>query len=442
MKTHTLKFRALTLLAALTLDLKQSWRSIAHRAWARQLAVGAAIVFVLTASQVLQAQTYKVIYNFTGGQDGGSPLAGLTMDKAGNLYGTAYGWGTHGFGTVYQLKLKNGNGTLNPLYSFAGGSDGTNPAARVIFGRDGALYGTTFLGGGGAGEGTVFKVRPSPSACKTALCPWTETHLYSFTFVGGSGPLGDLLFDQAGNIYGTTIAGGENDNGIVYELTPTGNSWTESVLHYFDGTDGAGPQTGLIFDSSGNLYSTTQSGGANGYGTAFQMTYSAGTGWTESLLYSFGYGSDGGYPYTGLIFDRSGNLYSATSDGGAGGGGVVFELTSGAGGTWTFTPLYSFTGTAGNKCGPDDLSMDSAGDLYGATFCDGAYGYGNVFELIQSNGGWTYKDLYDFTGGTDGANPVSNVLIHSNGKLYGTASIGGSSGNCSGGCGVVWEITP
>ena len=305
-----------------------------------------AIAFMLTvvATQPARAQTYTVLHNFTGGGDGFYPKAGVTLDQAGSLYGTADGFESYGYGTVYKLTHQGSNWSLNPLYEFTGGSDGANPEARVIFGPNGTLYGTTYAGGTYNG-GTVFNLRPYPAVCKTALCPWAETVLYPFSR-GADGYYpspADLIFDQAGNIYGTTIA--PSGNGVVYELTPSGGGWTESVLHSFSGyPDGAGPFGGVILDNAGNLYGTTESGGTgSGQGTVFELTYSMGSGWSESILYSFQGGSDGGVPLVGLIFDPLGNLYGATSDGGSGGGGTVFKLTP-SGGSWTFSLVYSFTG--------------------------------------------------------------------------------------------------
>jgi len=391
------------------------------------------LLFITLTAQPAQAQTFNVIHTFTGAKDGGFPSAGLTLDKGGNLYGTASGGGT-GYGTVYQLKHKGSNLVFNPLYSFAGGTDGNGPAARVMFGPNGTLYGTTV--GGGNGYGTIFNLRPSPRACTTALCPWTETVLYRFTEGAGGWPVGDLVFDQAGNIYGTTYLPG----GVVYELTPSGGGWTESVLYSFSGSDGQSPESGLIFDSAGNLYGTTYAGGLSGVGTVFEMS-PLGGGWTEKVLYSFQGGSDGAAPFAGLIFDPSGNLYGATSNGGQGGGGTVFKLTP-SGGSWTYSLIYSFAGNKYNYCGPlGTLVMDGVGNLYGTTYCDGAYGLGNVFKLTPSGNSWTYTSLHDFTFGSDGGAPICNVVFDANGNLYGTTRYGGDNQDC-GPCGVVWEITP
>jgi uncharacterized repeat protein (TIGR03803 family) len=176
-------------------------------------------------------------------------------------------------------------------------------------------------------------------------------------------------------------------------------------------------------------------------GTVFQLTLSM-SGWTENVLYSFQGGSDGSLPDGGLLFDQSGNLYGTTSDYGSGGGGTAFELTP-SNGSWTLNAVYGFSGTSGNGCGPKGaLLMDGAGSLYGTTYCDGANNAGSVFKLTYSGGSWTYTSLYDFIGGSDGGYPISNVVSDANGNLYGTTSAGGTGSACSGGCGVVWEITP
>jgi len=386
-----------------------------------------------------QAQSYSVIYNFTRGTDGAFPEAGLTMDKAGNLYGTAYQGGSTDRGTVFKLVRKASGWVLSPLYSFTGRTDGGAPIARVVFGPDGSLFGTTEFGGRncGSGCGTVFNLKPPPFACKTALCPWTETVIYSFSgFTDGANPgYGDLTFDPAGNIYGTTYFGGNNAQGVVYELAHSGSSWSESAIYLFTGgQDGANPYSSVVFDQVGNFYGTAFGGGA-GHGTVFQLTPS-GSGWSENTLYTFQDTNDGGTPFGGLVFDSAGNLYGTTSTGGSGGGGTVYELAS-SGGGWTFDVIGSFAGTAylpGPYC---SLTMDAAGNLYGTTLKDGSHSAGSVFKLTPSGSGWTLTDLYDFTGGQDGGLPYGSVLIDSNGNLYGTASQGGADGY-----GVVWEITP
>ena len=416
-------------------------RTIARAATA---ALAIATVFALTVvlTQSAQPQTLKVLHSFTGGGDGASPGAGVTMDQAGNLFGTTASGGIDDNGTVFRLSKRGSGWVLNPLYLFLGGSDGATPYARVVFGPDGSLYGTTYDGGGdgcsGYGCGTVFSLKPPATACKTALCPWTETVLYRFT--GGSDGAkpegGDLILDQAGNIYGTAGIGGYQDGGcsnlggcgVVFELTPSNGGWTEKILYSFSGgSDGAQPYAGL-FDQSGNLYGTTLLGGSSGDGTVFQLTPS-GSGWTENVLYTFQDGNDGAFPDGGLIFDQSGNLYGTTLFDGKDGGGTVFKLTP-SNGSWTYSLVYSFTGSEGPAA---NLAMDGAGNLYGTTYLDGAYGQGSVFKLTRSGGSWTYTSLHDFTGGGDDGQPVSNVTFDANGNLYGTSYLA---------YGVVWEITP
>jgi len=413
-------------------------------------ALGLAIMLALTVVLVpsAQAQTFTVLHSFTCCEEGYLPFAGVTMDRAGNLYGTTMFGGDRSqcCGTVFKLTHK----VLTKLSSLEG-SYGDAPVARVIFGPDGSLYGTSLYGGSrdycdsGDGCGTVFRVSPPPTPCKTAVCGgWNTTRLYTFTGAsdGGEPGYGDVVFDGAGNLYGTTITGGVgNCNspsetcGVVYKLTPSNGGWTESVLYSFKGgSDGGNPYAGVIFDAAGNLYGTTALGGQYGNGTVYQLTPS-GSGWVENILYAFHGGDDGVNPTGGLIFDQSGNLYGTTSAGGPGGGGTVFMLKP-SNGNWTFSVAASFTGS-GSAPGPSDsLIMDAAGDLYGTTASDGAYLTGSVFKLTPSHGGWTETDLYSFTCDT-GCYPHGSVLLDAKGNLYGTAELGGAGSG-----GIVWEIAP
>jgi uncharacterized repeat protein (TIGR03803 family) len=411
------------------------------------------VVFALTVvvTQAAQAQTFSVIHDFTYAQ-GGNSYGRLIMDRAGNLYGTASGDGSLGYGMVFKMAHARSGWVLAPLYSFQGGGDGAYPVGSLTFGPDGSLYGTTSQGGGSYcsgyhGCGTVFKLSPPPTACKTALCPWVETVLYSFTGGSdGSFPTGAVIFDPSGNIYGTAYYGGQSRQGcdegrcgVVFKLTPSGSGWTETAIHSFSGApDGANPSRELIFDGADNLYGTTYYGGydaglcPSGCGTVFQLTPS-GAGWTENILYNFTGQNDGADPFCGLIFDRSGNLYGSTlfsqnfNDAGA-----VFALTP-SNGTWTFTLLHTL-----DTLGPQDtLAMDAAGNLYGAATGRREYTPGLVFKLTASNGAWIYNTLHNFTFGSDGGNPFGSVVLDAAGDLYGTTWNGGAYGQ-----GVVWEITP
>jgi uncharacterized repeat protein (TIGR03803 family) len=395
------------------------------------VAVSAVAILLIALATQAQAQTFTVLHNFTGGGDGSAPYAGLSMDRAGNLYGTT----SAGNSSVFRMSNSGSSWILTSLYTFKGGSDGAVPYSRVIIGPDGSLYGTTTVGGTGCspnGCGTVYRLRPPASACKTALCPWTKTALYRFTgSTDGSSPsIGDLLLDQAGNLYGTTTAGGADGQGVVFKLTPSGGGWTESVLWSFTGgSDGSDPQSGVIFDDAGNLYGTTYIAGKGGEGTVYQLSPS-GSGWTENTLYSFTGGNDGSNPIGGVAMDAQGNLYGTTVFGGSSGGGTVYELTP-SNGTWTFTLLQGFTGYEGPY---DTPTLDAEGNVLGTSSFTG--GNGQVFKLTPSNGGWTYNVLHNFTG-NDGYVPAGNVILDSNGILYGTTLDGGADGK-----GVVFEITP
>ncbi len=252
---------------------------------------------------------------------------------------------------------------------------------------------------------------------------------------------GDLIFDRVGNIYGTTQVGGTlclSDYpygcGVVYELTPSSGGWTESILHRFTGgSDGYWPMAGVTLDQAGNLSGTTTAGGGQFGGVVYQLSPS-GSGWSEGILHSFS-GGDGTNLIGGVILDPSENLYGATTQFGPGDGGTVYKLSP----SWGLTILYSFGQFTGGSSA--SLLMDAAGNLYGTT--SGQYGGGgSVFKLTRSGLGYTYTSLHDFTKGSDGGNPQGVVIMDSSGNLYGTASQGGSHNCVPIGCGVVWEITP
>jgi len=396
-------------------------------AWKLTAAAALSIAVAFASAAPANAVTFTVLHTFTGGSDGANPLAGLTIDRSGNLYGTAENGGV-GYGTAFELKHRGSGYAFEVLYSFASGTDGAAPAARVMPGPQGRLYGTASQGGGGGG--TVFDLGRSKRD------PRKERSLYRFVGSGnGYQPSsGDLAFDANGGIYGTTTDGGAYGGGTVFRLTRSHGGWTETILHSFGGIgDGTNPVAGVVFDGAGNLYGTTSAGGASGNGTVFEVTPS-GSGWTENILHSFAAAADGSVPYAGLTFDGAGNLYGAATDGGTNGGGTIFALTPSSGG-WAFNVVYSVPGWG--ISGPFRTPLvDANGDVFGTTHCDGAYSSGSVFELTRSGSVWTYTSLHDFTGGSDGQYVFANPVFDAHGNIYGTTQVGGS------GYGVVWEVSP
>lgn len=420
------------------------------------LAAALAVLLVSTVFGVgtAQAQTFNVIYAFTGGTDGAGPLMGVTLDRSGNLYGTTGYGGTTGNGTVFRLSNTNSGWVVTPLYEFQGGSDGSTSNSSISIGRDGALYGATLYGGGAANCGTVFKLQPSPMATASASGYWNETILHSFTgnMTDGCYPGSNLTWDQAGNFYGTTQIGGANgyNNGFqgygtIYKLAPSGSGWTESILYSFLGGDqGNYPlYSPIVFDNAGNIYGTVNGGGyfggaceVIGCGLVYQLTNSGGN-WTETVLHAFQDGEDGEFPNSGVILDSSGNLYGGAGTGGSGLGGTIFQLTPSSGG-WNLNVLVSLQQSSGGAQGVESpLTFDSQGNLYGVTNDEGPYSLGTLFKLTYTSSGWIYTDLHDFTGGNDGALPVGPVVFDSQGNLYAVAILGGSHG-----AGVVFQVTP
>ncbi|MFZ0311873.1 MAG: choice-of-anchor tandem repeat GloVer-containing protein [Candidatus Korobacteraceae bacterium] len=415
------------------------------------VAATAIATLLLVAATPAQAQTFTVLHNFTGALDGKFPNTGLTMDSAGNLYGTtAYGGfygndclgagGNTGCGTIFKLVHKSAGWVFNPLYQFLGDStgDGASPLGRVIFGPDGALYGTAAYGGlqtsGCNGCGTVFKLTPPPQVCRGVLCSWDETQLYAFSGGDGAFPMGEIAFDAAGNLYGATQSGGPGGyQGTAFELTPAHGTWTRTLLHDFGDAGGTQPMGGVQLDHAGNVYGTAFFGGDGQEGTVFQLVPS-GSGWTLHVITYFTLSSGGDNPAAGVILDQAGNLYGATSNGQP--NPVAFEISPFDGG-WTYNTLYTWANFFGGGGPVASLVMDSAGNLYGTTSFAGAYSEGSVFELTPANGSWIYTDLHDFTGGSDGGYPKSNIVLDASGNLYGTASQGGQYSD-----GVIFEITP
>jgi len=370
-----------------------------------------------------RASTLTVLHNFTGA-DGANPVDGLMAGAGGVFYGTASSGGTFGAGALFKIGIA---GKQTVLHSFSGGADGANPNGGVIQNASHVLFGTT-TAGGASGNGTVYSVTGT-----------AETVLYSFAggATDGANPQAGLVMDAKGNLYGTTYGGGASGNGTVFELVApatAGGAWTEKLLYSFaGGTDGAAPVSRVNFDKAGNLYGTTSQGGAS-YGTIYQLQPTASGPWKEVILHSFQNGTDGYTPYAGLAADGAGNFYGAATAGGTNGGGTVFKLTPGAGG-YSFSVLGSVPGW-GVSGSFRDVLVASKTLIYATTHCDGASSAGSIYKLSYAAGAWTYTVLYNFTGGSDGQYSISNLVLKG-GKLYGTTIGGGANG-----AGTVYAFTP
>jgi uncharacterized repeat protein (TIGR03803 family) len=322
------------------------------------------------------------------------------------------------------------------IHSFNGASGGGDPAGAFAGDAAGDLYGTTVVGGAD-GCGTVFELPASRNATRT------EKVLYNFTCGDdGKNPYGGVTFDESGFLFGTTAAGGSGGMcagdgcGVVYELSPAG----ETVLHAFKGgKDGYGPGGGVVFDAFGHLYGTTPDGGADSEGTVYELSFSN-SAWHERVIHAFTGGSDGAVGSLGsLLVDASGDLFGVTEEGGAHGAGVVFEMSPQAGGAWSYRTLYAFKGEPDAGFPYGGLIAGRDGNLFGTTYYGGAHGAGTVFELhAEPMGNWEEKVLYSFGGGRDGGNPTSTLAFDTLRDLVGTTSNGGST--C--GCGVVFSLDP
>jgi len=447
------------------------------RLWrAASNAVALAAVLLAVGPSRMEAATEKVLYTFvdTSTNENGGPISGLASDALGNLYGTTFGTGacSVGCGEVFKLtKESDGSFSLSVLYSFQGSiaGDGENPYGAPILDSAGNIYGTTTAGGNGSG--IVYKLAPAGNGT------YKETVLHVFGASGtkdGTSPYSTLAFDSHGNLYGTTNQGGGGEGGTfclngcgtVFKLSPNANgTWKETVIHSFPGTrgstDGQNPHGGVVFDSEGNLWGTTQTGGnmhacvqfgdPTGCGTVFELTPQANGTWKETTLFEFAGESTGFNPWDGLVIDNAGNLYGMTTNGG-GGNGAVFQLTPKAGGGVTESIIHPFTvcnGTCPDGANPfNGLTIDNSGNLYGTVDLGGdgggVPGHGVVFQLVPTSADtWQENILYAFTGGADGAMPLDDrVVVDAAGNVFGTTFNGGQTGICPAGCGVVFQITP
>lgn len=385
---------------------------------------------ILGSHPNLFGQTERVLYTFTGGNDGSRPFGSLVADSAGSLYGATAEGGTGSGGVVFKLTRSGGGWVETVLHDFAGGSDGFEPLSPLVLDAAGNVYGATAYGGTAAG-GTIFEISPSGDG-------WTETVLFSLGESGATDPIAGLAADAAGNLFGTTSTS-STGFGAVFELSPsTGGGWSFSILHIFAGSkDGAYPYGTVILDPSGNLYGTTELGGLD-WGTVYEITRTS-SGWNHSVIYGFRAGKDGEAPFGNLTFSPTGHLYGTTIEGGTAGQGTAFELTPSPSGKWSERVIHSFGTYVGDSLGPaGSLVMDGRGNLYGATAWGGAFNNGAVFELRPTGTNWHEKLLYSFLRPSEGdAREIDNVILDSVGDLYGVAtSIGAKSS------GIVFEVVP
>jgi len=394
---------------------------------------------VLSCALPAPATTFKVLYSFAMQTDGKLPSWTVAVDKTGNIFGTTFQGGDSNAGVAYELSPQpDGTWTETVIHSFSF-ADGEPPVSGVILDESGNVYGAT-PAGGPTGTGTIFQIAPSGG-------DWV------FTLLHDSGSAG-LVFDTKGNLYGA-IGPGKYQAGAVGELSPGPDGWTYTVLYSFCSqpqcSDGDSPEAPLLFDAAGNLYGTASSGGdfefcvadTYGCGVAFQLKLNRDGSWTYHLLHAFATDlSDGETPTGALAIDRSGSLYGTTIAGGPTGGGTVYQLIpSSVGQGWREAILYTFPNCVKGCTPTSGLAMDKAGNLYGAAgggnmLCAGSNYCGVVYELSPEGGNkWKYTVLHKFSG-TDGYGPLG-VTVGSDGNLYGTTLRGGKDN-----LGVVFEITP
>jgi uncharacterized repeat protein (TIGR03803 family) len=368
------------------------------------------------------ATNYRVLHDF-GAAAGTS--SGLIADAAGNLYGVTTG-------AVYELSPVGSYWTYQLIHTLPGGP-GVFAAGNLVLDAAGNLYGATW-DGGSSNCGFVYQLSPGSGGS------WTFSTVHTFNCIDGAGASYTMAIDASGNLFGGTSNGGSNAEGVAYELSPaSGGTWTYTVLHEFSTPEGNGPQTGLIFDASGNLYGGNEAG-------IFKLTPNGDGTWTESTAYKFT-SADGLNPLGDLTFDAAGNLYGTNQAGGQYSSGTAFKLTPDGSGGWTSTVIHAF-----NSKSPYDgyypeggLVLDPAGNVYGtATFGGGTNIFGVVFKLGLVSGHWSEQILHRFTGAgnSDGAYPGHSLRLDSSGHLLGvTGSGGNASCGAPSGCGTVFELS-
>ena len=404
------------------------------------------IVFFAATSAAQQ----RILHSFNG-NDGLAPIGNLSGDPSDKLYGAAVQGGNSGCrddtcGTIFELKRRDDghHWGFKVIHKFEPVPDGNDPAGGMALDSAGRLYGVTASGGTGTGHdctifpnvdvgcGTIFELDP------TGEGKWKETILHNFTEDGvdGSDPNAGPILDSHGNLFGTTYEGGLYIGGTVWELSPGASGWTYKILYNFGAPgDASGPfLSRLALDADGNIYGTTYVGGAKDKGTVFKLTPAADGTWTETILHSFGFGTDAEFPYAGVTLDAAGNIYGTAHLGGGGGGqGIVYQLVPALDGTWTENILHVFAGSDGADP-QSTVTLDSDGNLYGTTVEGGAKFRGVVYKLSpQADGSWTEQTLLNFNG-ANGEGYNGSVVLDRHGNVYGTALDGPNSS------GLIYEL--
>jgi uncharacterized repeat protein (TIGR03803 family) len=403
------------------------------------------------ASGSQTARHYSVLYTFgTVLGDGQAPNGQLIADAQGTLYGSTRLGGAANHGSVFNLRTTGHGVTESVLYNFKGGADGGEPLAGLLPGPNGVFFGTASGGGiriklcgyDHVGCGVVYELVPSGGKYK-------ERVIYTFSGPDGAHPVAELIADSAGRLFGTTRQGGAG-YGVVFQLTPAGGQYVESILYAFRGIgDGANPASRLTVDAQGNLIGTTENGGImcyglGGCGLVYKIVHQ-GSSYQEQVLYTFtGFDGDGAHPGGGLALDNSGNLFGAAFEGGSyscrAGCGTIYELASN-GSAYSSRTVYDFASGNGDATNPAAaLTFTSKESLLGTGETGGAYGYGALFELDPKPRLSVESVLHSFAGGTDGAYPASELFRLGN-DYYGTTTQGGSA-YCGSGCGTIFELTP
>lgn len=336
-----------------------------------------------TVFQVAPDGTHTVLYNFTGGADGGQAYGGVTLDPEGNLYGATVTGGSgsceDGCGVAYKLTNNGGVWTQQVLHAFTGGDDGSGPGAGLSIDEQGNLYGMTPIGGS-YGLGVIYQLHPRQNGSYA----FRVIHTFTGGSDGSSASVGRMIFDQAGNLYGAATVGGDFGQGVVFQLRSRGAEWKLKTLYSFKGMPDAGfPYGGLVFDDAGNLYGTSYYDGKYDFGSVYQLSRGPGGVWKERVLYSFHGGTDGAFSIANLVFDPAGNLYGTTSEGGDPGCscGVIFKLTPGGQGSWTESVEHAFTNTPDGSFAYNGMVGDGLGNYFGATVHGGADGEGSIYQF-------------------------------------------------------------